>query len=78
MVLIYLLLPSLLSSLVAIGDELGHLRRKGGALVFDLVSCAETLGLAFLLQPPLFLVSCCCQGALARRSGRSKVSYLIL
>jgi hypothetical protein len=41
MALIFLLLPSLLSSLVCVEDELAHLRGEAEALVFDLVSCAE-------------------------------------
>ena len=43
MVLIFLLLPPLLSSLVPIGDELAHPRGRAEALVFNLVSYAEAL-----------------------------------
>ena len=41
MVLIFLLLPPLLSSLVDVEDELVRLCGEDEALVFDLVSCAE-------------------------------------
>jgi len=43
MALIFLLLPSLLSSLVAAGNELVCRRGRVEVLVFDLVSYAEAL-----------------------------------
>ena len=49
MALIFLLLPLLLSSLAAVGDELAHPRRRAEVLVFNLASCVEAPVLAFLL-----------------------------
>lgn len=52
MVLIFLLLPPLLSSLVVVGDELARPHGRVEAAAFGLVSCAEapalvSFGVAF-------------------------------
>ena len=73
MVLIFLLLPPLLSSLDPIGDELARPRRKTEALVFDLVSYVEALLLGCFGVAPAFWSLAVNREVLACRYGEAKV-----